>query len=149
MFDLVPFRSASRDLAERDCQPVFRGQRCLFARPHSAAVAGGAARLDDDQQSRNVRIAEAAALRLLVADRVDGAHGRVVVGTEADPPVVAGDFVDRCRMANCATPRALHNRSRFFGVRAEMPLTRGGAAALTRCVRPKRQQWLQEGDSSD
>jgi len=96
-FDLVPFRCARREVADRDCQPDFRRQRRQFALPHSVAVTGGATRVGGDQQSRRVRIAEAAAYCPPAADRLAGEHGRVVVDTDVHPPGVAGDVVEPVR----------------------------------------------------
>ncbi len=94
VLDLVPFRGARREVADRDRQPCFGGQGGQLALPYPVAVAVGAAGIGGDQQPGGARVVESAARGPPPADGLDGEHRGVVVDPDVDPAGVAGDVVD-------------------------------------------------------
>jgi len=94
VLDLVPLAGPRRQVAHRDHEPGLGGQRSEFGFPGPGAVPVRAASVGGDQQPGGAGVDGVAGGSPPRADGVDREGGGVVVGADADPSGVRGQFVD-------------------------------------------------------
>src|SRR6516165_7401123 len=97
VLDFVPLAGARRQVADRDVDADFIGQRLQFAFPQPHARAVAAATVSRDHQAGCLGIARPTDSKPPLADAVDRERSRVVVDTDADPAMIGRKIIDPVR----------------------------------------------------